>query len=84
MSKKHIEDFVALLSKRDNTTPKEIEKQVLEIFGVVVNLEVLQERKVAKELTENDIKEGKVGIPMFKDGESVDMTAWSDEHIFKK
>ena len=83
MSKKQIEDFVLMMSKREDSTPKEIEQQVLEIFGVEVNLEVVQERKKAKKLTEKDISESGGMIDMFKEGEKLELKEWDDEHIYK-
>lgn len=72
MSKQQIEDFVKMMSKRDDSTPKQIEKEVFDIFGVKVDLEVVQERKKAKkELTMEDISMTGGAIPMFKENERV-------------
>ena len=53
--KKMVIDYVNILQKRENMTPEMIKKEVFETFGIEFDLEVVQERKKAKELTMEDI-----------------------------
>lgn len=82
-TKKMIQDYVNILSNRKEYTPEMIKKEVQETFGVPFELEVVQERREAKELTVSDLNEIGGFLPMFKEGESLDMKEWEDKHVFK-
>ena len=55
-TKKMITDYVNVLAKREDMTPEMIQKEVYETFGISFQLEVVQERRKAKELKTEDIE----------------------------
>ena len=82
-TRKMIQDYVNILAKREDMTKEMISKEVFETFGVPFELETVQERRKAKELTAEDLKDSNGFLPMFKEGETMDMTTWEDKYVYK-